>query len=114
MWVMPTRPDLRLMGALGGLAVGVALAQSVSGLGAGLLLLAPALVLLLPLLAGRYLGEETLTRWKAAFVPRPPRAAAALSARLPRLPRVAIAEGGALVGAGLGRRGPPAGRPLPA
>ncbi|WP_354700163.1 hypothetical protein [Paraconexibacter sp. AEG42_29] len=106
---MPSRPDMRLMGALGVFAVGVALAQSVAGLDAGLLLLTPAIVLFLPLLAGRYVGEETLQRWTAAFVPRRRRAAAALAPRLGRAPRAFATGGGARLATAMSRRGPPRG-----
>lgn len=111
---MSSRPHLRLLAALGVLAVALAAAQTVAGVGAGLLLLAPALLLALPLLAGRYVGEQTLTRWKAAFVPRRARAAVALVARLPRVRRTAAPHGGALLAAGLARRGPPRARPAAA
>jgi hypothetical protein len=113
MATMPTRRDLRLMAALGVFAVVVALTQTVAGLDVGLLLLAPALVLALPLLAGRYLGEDRLTHWRAAFTPRRRRGAPVLAARLPRVGRPASANTGALIAAALGRRGPPRPRLLP-
>lgn len=95
---------------MGLLALGVlllALGQTVTGLDAGLLHLAPALVLLLPLLAGRYVGEEQLERLvrsRSSRVSVPPRATAGPR---PRAPRRAHVHGGALLAAGLGRRGPP-------
>jgi hypothetical protein len=75
----------------------------VGGLETGLLFLAPAFVLLLPLLAGRYVGERALTPLRSA-VRRP------LAARLdlPR-PRVRLVpRGGLLVGCSLAGRAPPA------
>lgn len=90
------------------MATGVALAQTVAGLDAGLLHLAPALVVLLPLLAGRYVGEERLADLALARRAPRPRAAALLCARLPRAPRVTIARGSALLAAALAERGPPA------
>jgi hypothetical protein len=103
---MSVRRDLRPLLAVALLGVAVALAESVSGLDTGLLLLSPALVLLLPLLAGRYLGEERLERLVARFAgpgrPRP------VSAPLPRRrPRASAARGGRLLAAALAERGPP-------
>jgi hypothetical protein len=74
----------------------------VGGLDTGLLFLAPAFVLLLPLLAGRYPGER-------ALVPRavPLRRAAPFRLALPR-PRLRLApRGGLLVGCSLAGRAPP-------
>jgi hypothetical protein len=103
---MPVRRDLRPLLAVALLGIVVATAESVTGLDTGLLLLSPALVLLLPLLAGRYLGEEQLERLVARFAttrrPRP------VSAPLPRrVPRAVAARGGRLLAAALAERGPP-------
>ncbi|MCW3040482.1 MAG: hypothetical protein JWM31_2387 [Solirubrobacterales bacterium] len=92
---------------LGVLAVGIALAQTVQGVDLGLLFLAPALVLVLPLLAGRYLGERQLERLRTAFRPRRVRAPRVLRAGGPSVVRSVSAAGGALLAASLGRRGPP-------
>jgi hypothetical protein len=74
----------------------------VGGLDTGLLFLAPAFVLLLPLLAGRYPGEAALAAALPA-VRRPP----AFAIVLPR-PRVRLApRGGLLVGCSLAGRAPP-------
>ncbi len=79
---------------LGGLEIG--------GLGTGLLFLAPAFVLLVPLLAGRYPGERRLLPVR----PRVRRAALALLA--PARPRAVLApRGGLLVGCSLAGRAPP-------
>ncbi|MBI5106655.1 MAG: hypothetical protein HZB46_17015 [Solirubrobacterales bacterium] len=54
-------------------------AAAVPGLGSGLVLLSPALVLLVPPLAGRHLGEDSLARLAARrFAPRRPPAALAV------------------------------------
>jgi hypothetical protein len=76
----------------------------VGGLDTGLLFLAPAFVLLLPLLAGRYPGERALAPL------RPPvRRAFPAAIRLPR-PRLALVpRGGLLVGCSLAGRAPPLG-----
>jgi hypothetical protein len=73
------------------------------GLDTGLLFLAPAFVLLLPLLAGRYVGERRLTPLHARV-----RRAVAAAIHLPR-PRVRLVpRGGLLVGCSLAGRAPPA------
>jgi hypothetical protein len=74
----------------------------VGGLDTGLLFLTPAFVLLLPLLAGRYLGADRLTARCA-----PVRRAVAAALRLPRA-RVRLApRGGLLLGCSLAGRAPP-------
>jgi hypothetical protein len=104
---MPVRRDLRPLLAVAVLGVAVALAESVTGLDTGLLLLSPALVLLLPLLAGRYLGADTLERLAARRSP-PSRRAHPASAPLPRpRPRATLLRGGRLIAAALAERGPP-------
>jgi hypothetical protein len=103
---MPSRRDLRIMGAIGLLAVALTAAQTVAGVDTGLLYLAPALVLALPLLAGRYVGEEQLARL-AAPVPRR-RIAAAGPCAPRRAPRALVARGGLLLAEALAERGPPA------
>ena len=94
---MPRR-DQRILLGLAALTVLFAVVQSVTGISADVLLAAPALVLLLPLLAGHYVGEDGLARLSAhvAGLSQPRRA-----------PRV-LARGGRLIGASLARRGPPA------
>jgi hypothetical protein len=104
---MPVRRELRPLLAVAVLGVAIALAETVAGLDTGLLLLSPALVLLLPLLAGRYLGEETLERLVAARAPsgRRVRPVAPLPPR--RRPRAAGRRGGRLIACSLAERGPP-------
>jgi hypothetical protein len=103
---MSARRDLRPLLAIALLGVVVALGETVTGLHSGLLLLSPALVLLLPLLAGRYVGEAHLRRLAgrrtAVRRPRP------VSAPLPRRrPHAAVVRGGRLVASALAVRGPP-------
>src|SRR4051794_23675771 len=88
--------------------VGAALAgATVTGLDTGLVLLSPALVLLLPLLLGRYVGAERLARLAARALPR--RRRRAVGVTLPaRRPRAAGARGGRLLAFALAERGPPA------
>ena len=75
----------------------------VGGLDTGLLFLAPAFVLLLPLLAGRYVGERAL-----APLRRPARRAVLRALRLPRPATRLVPRGGLLVGCSLAGRAPPA------
>jgi hypothetical protein len=104
---MPVRRDLRPLLAVALLGVVLAAAESISGLGTGALLLSPALVLVLPLLAGHYLGEETLERL-AGRAAAPRRRRPTFAAQLPRRrPRANPARGGRLIAAALAERGPP-------
>ena len=69
------------------------------------LLLAPALVLLAPLLLGRYPGEELLERARRPAPGRRPRpASTAMPRRCERIPP----RGGRLVSSSIAGRGPPA------
>jgi hypothetical protein len=104
---MPVRRDLRLLLAAAVVCAVAVLAETVTGLDTGLLLLSPALVLLLPLLAGRYVGEETLERL-AARVALPRRRLPAAGGATPhRRPRATRVRGGRLIAAALAERGPP-------
>jgi hypothetical protein len=101
--------DLRLPIFLALVAMGWQLAQSVAGLSEGFALLAPALLLALPLLAGRYVGEDVLERVRAARTPR----VAPRRERRPRVPRLRrgarpAPRGGLLLAAHLAHRPPPA------
>jgi hypothetical protein len=58
---MPRR-DLRPLPFVAAAAVLFAATQSVAGLSVGWMMMAPALLLVVPLLVGRFLGEETLRR----------------------------------------------------
>lgn len=59
---MLPRRLLRPLLFLAALAAAYAATRSIGDLGTGWLLLTPALLLALPLLAGRYVGERTLRR----------------------------------------------------
>jgi hypothetical protein len=102
---MPRR-DQRILFGLAALTVLFAVVQAATGLNADILLAAPALILLLPLLAGRYVGEESLARLGAYFATRR-RPRAVLAVQPLRGPRV-IARGGRLIAEALAERGPPA------
>jgi hypothetical protein len=86
-------------------AVIVAITQSVDGVGAGWMMMAPALVLLLPLLAGRFLGEDRLERWSLAR--RPSRRRPVATVRLPRRASDVVMVG-VLLAARAAGRAPPA------
>jgi hypothetical protein len=86
--------------------VAFAVLQPLTGVSPDLLLAAPVVMLLLPLLTGRYVGEDALVA--LAVRSRPPRARSAASPPVsPRPPRV-LARGGRLIGSALAERGPPA------
>ena len=87
-------------------AAAVAAVLLLAGAHADALMAAPALLLLLPLGAGRYLGSERLVRIVRR---RPaPRRHGAEPRPVPRRPlRRAGARGGTLIAVALGRRGPP-------
>jgi hypothetical protein len=101
---MPPR-DVRIVLGLGALLIGLVLAQAITG--AEVMMASPALVLALPLLAGRYVGEQRLARLAARFSARVVRAARVLRDRLPRAPRAVLPRGGRLLAASLAERGPP-------
>jgi hypothetical protein len=102
---MPRR-DLRILLLLSVLALGLAMAQSVVGLSTGVLFMAPALVMFLPLIAGRcYLGERRLARLTRA-VPEPRRIAALVHAPR-RAERRLLPRGGSLLAFSLAVRPPP-------
>ena len=100
------RRDLRLLLGLTALTVALVAIQALTG--AEVLLASPALVLALPLLAGRYVGEERIARLAVRFVVDAGRPARRLAARLPRAPRALLARGGRLLAFSLAERGPPA------
>jgi hypothetical protein len=99
------RRDLHLLLGLAALTLLLVLVQASTG--AEVLLASPALVLALPLLAGRYVGERRIARLAARLVAPVRRAARAISARLPRAPRALLPRGGRLLAASLAERGPP-------
>jgi hypothetical protein len=102
---MSRRPHHALRATLGAVVLAGLwlLGLHVGGLDTGLLFLAPAFVLLLPLLAGRYVGERALTP-----LHRPARRAVAAAIHLPRPRLRLVPRGGLLVGCSLAGRAPPA------
>lgn len=101
-----TRREKRVMLAIATLMALFPLLHEVVGLSAGFMFMAPALTLVFPLLAGRYVGEERLLSL-ARTVPSPKR-------RLERTERSRsgfeplLARGGRLIGTALAVRPPPA------
>lgn len=81
-----------------------AVTQSVDGFSAGWMMMAPALVLLVPLLAGRFLGEERIERWSLARRERRVRPVATV--RLPRPARDVVVVGVQLAARAAGRAPP--------
>jgi hypothetical protein len=79
---------------LGLTALTLVLVMVQAATGAEVLLASPALVLAVPLLAGRYVGERTIARLASRVVVLARRAVRALSARLPRAPRALLPRGG--------------------
>jgi hypothetical protein len=100
-----SRPARTVLGLLALVALWV-LGLHVGGLDTGMLFLAPAFVLALALLAGRYPGERLLTR----LVPRRRRAPRPLAGARPA-PAPVPPRGGLLLACALAKRGPPAEQP---
>jgi hypothetical protein len=101
---MRRRPDHALRVTVG-VAVMAALwlaGLHVGGLETGLLFLAPAFLLLLPLLAGHYVGERALAPLRL-----PTRRAVVRALHLPRPVARLVPRGGLLVGCSLAGRAPP-------
>jgi hypothetical protein len=104
---MPARDRRSLV--LLALAATVALALLVQLAGAEALLAAPFLALIVPLLAGRYVGEEQIARLAAAWAPRThPARRIRGGAVVRRAPRVLVPRGGRLLATSLAVRPPPA------
>jgi hypothetical protein len=99
--------DRTLPCLIAGVALALALVHGATGIGADALIAVPALLLLLPLAAGRYVGSERLAR----LARRAPAPALRSGGRpvAPRRPsRRAGPRGGLLIAVSLARRGPPA------
>jgi hypothetical protein len=101
-----TRRDRVWLFALAGLTLALA-SLSLVGVHSDVLLAAPALLFALPLLAGRYVGEDQLARLAAAFVATRRRPAPALAPASPRARR-SLPRGGTLLAFSLAVRPPPA------
>jgi hypothetical protein len=102
---MPRR-DRYVLLALATLSLLLAVLQSLTGISPDVLLAVPALLLLLPLLAGRYVGEDGLARLAGRVVVPRRRSPVSLGSRR-RAPRV-LPRGGRLIASALAERGPPA------
>ena len=100
-----TRRDRQVLFGLAALTLVVAVLAH-SGVSGDILLALPALLFALPLLAGRYVGEERLARLAAAFVPARRTGAAPLAPNTRRSPR-ALPRGGRLIASSLAVRPPP-------
>jgi hypothetical protein len=99
------RRDRHLLLGLSALLLGL-MALTATGVHSDVLLAAPALVFVLPLLAGRYVGEDRLARLATAFAPVRRRPAGTLAPTAPRAPR-ALPRGGRLIASALAVRPPP-------
>jgi hypothetical protein len=97
-------PRLRVALALALAAALALLGLHLAGLDTGLLFLAPAFALTLPLLAGRYPGESVIVRARR----RPPRRHRFEPLPSVRPPARLLPRGGLLVGHALAGRAPPA------
>jgi hypothetical protein len=100
-----TSRDRHLLLGLAALTLALA-ALTLVGVRSDVLLAVPVLLFALPLLAGRYVGEERLARLAAAFVPIRGRAAGSPATAARRSPR-ALPRGGRLIAASLAVRPPP-------
>jgi hypothetical protein len=102
---MPRR-DKRILLGLAALTLVFAVVQTLTGISADVLLAAPAVLLLLPLLAGRYVGEDGIARLSARVATPRRRPVAVRATQSRRAPRV-LARGGRLIAVALAQRGPP-------
>jgi ABC-type antimicrobial peptide transport system permease subunit len=100
-----TRRDLRLLLVVCALGVAWLIAGNVIGLGVGFMFLAPALVLALPLLAGRYVGADRLSRLERTRPRRTRGCTASPPASDPW--QLVPPRGGLLIAASLAVRPPP-------
>lgn len=84
------------------------LAFAAGAVGGALLYVAPAVLLAVPLLTGRYVGEQAIERLTVRTTAPPRRTAHAPVPLAARGPARAFPRGGLLVAASLAERGPPA------
>jgi hypothetical protein len=105
LWKLVTRRDQQLLFGLAALTLAVA-GLTLVGVHSDVLLALPSLLFALPLLAGRYLGEEQLARLAATFDAVARRADRATAGGARRSPR-ALPRGGRLIAASLAVRPPP-------
>jgi hypothetical protein len=102
---MPRR-DLLLLVASAALVATMAVVQAATGAGADILIGVPALLLLLSLAMGRYVGEASLARIARAS-DRPARRPAPAGGHARSRARRILPRGGLLIATALARRGPP-------
>ncbi|HUR87090.1 MAG TPA: hypothetical protein VMY78_17300 [Solirubrobacteraceae bacterium] len=100
-----TRRDRQLLLGLAALTLALASLTLLGG-HSDVLLAAPVLVFALPLLAGRFVGEEQLARLAAAFSCARRRPAVSIASSARRAPR-ALPRGGRLIATALAVRPPP-------
>jgi hypothetical protein len=101
-----SRRHLRPIAYLAALAVLWAATHWIDGMSMGWLALAPALLLLVPLMAGRYVGEVTLRRLAGRRAPEPRRSDAAAARVLWRILGT-TPHGGLVLGRRIAGRAPP-------
>jgi hypothetical protein len=101
-----SRRDLRSALLFAAIAAVWALTQGIADLHSVWLTMAPALLIAVPLVGGRYVGSEVIERY-ARRPPRPRRARGSVPAVRPRAPR-AMRRGSLLVARRLAGRAPPA------
>jgi hypothetical protein len=102
---MAPRRDRLVLWAFGVVVAAWTAAEVLTGCQSGLLYLAPALVLALPLLLGRYVGEEQLVEL-AGREPAQLRQRV-LRVAIPRSRARVMQRGGRLVASGMAKRPPP-------
>jgi hypothetical protein len=102
---MVPRRDRLVLWTFAFVVAGWMLAEALTGSQSGLLYLAPALVLALPLLLGRYVGERQLVELAGRARPRPRRQV--LRVASPRSYARLMERGGRLVASGMAKRPPP-------
>lgn len=103
--VMLPRRDRLVVWAFGFVVAAWMVAEVLTGYQSGLLYLAPALVLALPLLLGRYLGEEQLVELAGRRPARPRQRVLRVAGPRSRVP--VMRRGGRLVASGMAKRPPP-------
>lgn len=102
---MPPRRERIILLSFAALIVAWLVVQALTGSDAGLLYVAPALVLALPLIGGRYVGEGQLNLVASKRTARPRRAAVRLLSTHTFVR--AMSRGGRLVASSLAKRPPP-------
>ncbi len=105
---MLDRSDRWMVLGLAAASCGVLLGEASGVGGVWLLHVAPLVLLAIPLVAGRYLGETRIERLARAFRPRKPRAARVSTAAIPFATPRLLPRGGGLIASSLSVRPPPA------